>query len=78
MSTDVIGYLATPQNVTERPTERRNQHRQQCVLSINQKLIGVILVVIGAMTIPIENDATFFIMMLFFGMVALTAKEEQQ
>ena len=76
MSTEVIGYLAMPQRTTEKPTERTQTKRSimdiQIPDTIMQKLTGIIMMELGALTLPIcDGDGTAFIMIMFFGIAML-------
>ena len=76
MSTEVIGYLARPQRTTQKPTETHTATRKTKPIHITNviksKLLGTLLIVLGAITIPVcENDATAFVMCLFLGIAAI-------
>ena len=42
---------------------------------IKNKVVGLISIVLGALTVPIEWDATFFLFMLMFGISLFVARE---
>ena len=76
MSTEVIGYLARPQRVSQKPTERPTTKRSimdiQIPDVIMQKLSGVIMMEMGALTLPIcDGDGTAFVMLMFLGIAML-------
>lgn len=76
MSTEVIGYLAMPQRTTEKPTERLTEQRKikaiQIPDTIMQKLTGVIMMELGALTLPIcDGDGNAFVMLMFLGIAML-------
>lgn len=76
MSTEVIGYLARPQRVTqkhtERPTTKRNIMDIQIPDTVMQKLSGVIMMELGALTLPIcDGDGTAFVMIMLFGIIMM-------
>ena len=76
MSTEVIGYLARPQKTaqkpTERPTTKRNIFNIQIPDTVIQKLSSVIMMELGALTLPIcDGDGTAFIMLMLFGIAML-------
>lgn len=76
MSTEVIGYLAMPQRTAQKLTERKQTKRSimdiQIPDVIMQKLAGVIMMELGALTIPIcDGDGTAFLMLVFFGIAML-------
>ena len=76
MSTEILGYMAMPQRTTEKPTERTQTKRSimdiQIPDTIMQKLTGVIMMELGALTLPIcDGDGTAFIMLMFLGITML-------
>ena len=76
MSTELIGYLARPQRTsqkpTERPTTKRNIMDIQIPDVIMQKLSGVIMMELGALTLPIcDGDGTAFAMLMLLGIAML-------
>ena len=76
MTTEIIGYMARPQRATQKPTERtqtkRNIFNIQIPDVIMQKLSGVIMMELGALTLPIcDGDGTAFIMIMLFGIAML-------
>lgn len=42
---------------------------------IKNKIYGIIFIMIGALTVPIEWDATFFLFTLMLGIPLLVARE---
>ena len=81
MSTEVIGYLArpqTPQKPTEIHTATRKIKPIHITNAIKSKLLGTFLIVLGAITIPMENDATAFVMCLFLGIAAIIGGESNE
>ena len=74
MSTEILGYMAqqTVQKPTERTTATRKIKPIHITNTIKSKLLGILLIVLGAITIPVcENDATAFVMCLFLGIAAI-------
>ena len=76
MSTEILGYMAMPQRETQKPTERTQTKRSimdiQIPDAIMQKLTGVIMMELGALTLPIcDGDGTAFIMLMFLGIAML-------
>lgn len=76
MSTEILGYMAMPQRTAQKPTERTQTKRSimdiQIPDAIMQKLTGVIMMELGALTIPIcDGDGTAFIMLMFLGIAML-------
>ena len=76
MSTEILGYMAMPQRTAQKPTERLTEQRKikaiQIPDTIMQKLTGIIMMELGALTIPIcDGDGTAFIMIMFFGIAMM-------
>ena len=74
MTTEIIGYMTqqqTAQKPTETPTATQKSKPIHITNAIKSKLLGTLLIVLGAITIPIENDATAFVMCLFLGIAAI-------
>lgn len=76
MSTEILGYMAMPQRTAQKPTERLTEQRRikaiQIPDTIMQKLTGVIMMELGALTLPIcDGDGTALIMLMFFGIAML-------
>ena len=73
MSTEILGYMAqqTVQKPTERTTATRKIKPIHITNTIKSKMLGILLIVLGAITIPMENDATAFVMCLFLGIAAI-------
>mgnify|MGYP004687323401 CR=1 FL=1 len=75
MSTEIIGYMTAPAMEQKRHTVARKKHKVKSQL-IMQKLLGSVLIALGAATIPIENDATAFVMCLMIGMAAIIGEQK--
>ena len=80
MTTEIIGYIAqqTAQKPTETHTATRKAKPIHITNAIKSKLLGILLIVLGAITIPMENDATAFIMCLFLGIAAIIGGESNE
>lgn len=82
MSTEILGYMARPQRTaqkpTERPTTKRNIMDIQIPDVIMQKLSGVIMMELGALTLPIcDGDGTAFVMLVLLGIAMLIGGREK-
>ena len=78
MTTEIIGYIA--QQTAQKPTETHTATRKIKPIHINaikSKLLGTLLIVLGAITIPMENDATAFVMCLFLGIAAIRGESNE-
>ena len=56
----------------------QSQKRRKTMLRrdlIKNKIYGIIFVVLGALTIPIEWDATFFLFTLMLGVLLFVSRE---
>ena len=56
----------------------QSQKRRKTMLRrdlIKNKIYGIIFIVLGALTIPIEWDATFFLFTLMFGILLFVSRE---
>ena len=80
MTTEIIGYIAqqTAQKPTETHTATRKAKPIHITNAIKSKLLGILLIVLGAITIPMENDATVFIMCLFLGIAAIIGSDDNE
>ena len=77
MTMEIIGYIAQ-QQTTQKPTETRKVKPIHITNAIKSKLLGTLLIVLGAITIPMENDATVFIMCLFLGIAAIIGSDDNE
>ena len=80
MTTEIIGYIAqqTAQKPTETLTATRKTKSIHITNAIKSKLLGTLLIVLGAITIPMENDATAFIMCFFIGLASIIGGESNE
>lgn len=78
MTTEIIGYIAQ-QKPTETHTATRKSKPIHITNAIKSKLLGTLLIVLGAITIPLcGNDATAFVMCLIIGIVAIIGGESNE
>ena len=79
MTTEIIGYIG---QTAEKPTERTQTKLKAKPIhitnTIKSKLLGALLIVIGAITILMENDATVFIMCLLLGVAAIIGGDDNE
>ena len=75
MSIEVLGYMTAPTAPQKYPATARKKRKVKSQ-AITQRLLGVILIVLGAATIPMENDATPFVMCLMLGIAAIIGDKE--
>ena len=75
MITEIIGYIG---QTTQKLTATRKTKSIHITNAIKSKLLGTLLIVLGAITIPMENDATAFVMCLFLGIAAIIGGENNE
>ena len=80
MSTEILGYIGqvqkTPQTNENTPQQARKVNKDK-LYYIKQKLTGVVLIALGAVSVPIsEGDGTAFLMMLFIGLALIVTKDK--
>ena len=80
MTTEIIGYIA--QQTAQKPTETHTATRKIKPIHITnrtkERLLGVLMIVLGAITIPLcGNDATAFVMCLFLGIAAIRGESNE-
>ena len=77
MITQTLGYInATTESEQTAHTAEDNKHKDK-LYYIKQKLIGVILIALGAVSVPVsEGDGTAFLMMLFIGLALIATKDK--
>ena len=74
MTTEIIGYMT--QQTAQKPTETHTATRKAKPIHITnrtkERLLGVLMIALGALTIPLcENDATAFLICLFIGIAPI-------
>ena len=70
MSTEILGYMARPQTVSQKPTERTQTKRNimdiQIPDAVAKTLISVIMLELSALSIPMaDGDCTASLMVSF-------------
>ena len=79
MSTEILGYIGqTAQKPAETHTATRRIKPIHITNRTKERLLGTLLIVLGAITIPMENDATAFIMCLFLGIAAIIGGDDSE
>ena len=75
MITQTLGYITMESEQTAHTTED-NKHKDK-LYYIKQKLLGVVLIALGAASVPVsEGDGTAFVMMLFIGLALIATKDK--
>ena len=77
MITQTLGYInATTETEQTAHTAADNKHKDK-LYYIKQKLVGVVLIALGAASVPVsEGDGTAFVMMLFIGLALIATREK--
>ena len=77
MITQTLGYInATTESEQTAHTAEDNKHKDK-LYYIKQKLVGVVLIALGAASVPVsEGDGTAFLMMLFIGLALIATKDK--
>lgn len=70
MTTKILGCMSAP-TTSQKCLATARKKRKVKSQAITQRLLGVILIAIGAITIPLENDATAFVLCLLLGIAAI-------
>ena len=81
MTTEIIGYMT--QQTAQKPTETHTTTRKTKPIHITnrtkERILGVIMIALGALTIPLcGNDATAFVMCLFLGIAPIIGGESNE
>lgn len=75
MTTKILGCMTAPATARKYPATARKKRKVKSQ-AITQRLLGTILIAIGVITIPLENDATAFAMCLMLGIAAIIGDKE--
>lgn len=70
MSIEVLGYMTAPATQQKNSITARKNYKVKSQ-TIKQKVLGAILIALGVVIIPMENDVTIFIVCLFLGIAAM-------
>lgn len=76
-TTETLGYINATTETEQTAHTAADNHRKEKVYYLKQKLLGVMLIVLGAASIPIsEGDGTAFVMTLFIGLALIGTKDK--
>lgn len=67
MSTEILGYIGQAQNILQTNEDAPQQARKvnkDKLYYIKQKLVGVILIGLGIISVAVSQDGTFLVFML--------------
>ena len=74
---ETLGYINATETVTNTNQTAADKRHKKKIYYIKQKLLGVMLIVLGAASIPIsDGDGTAFVMMLFIGLALIGTKDK--
>ena len=77
MITQTLGYINATTESEQTAHTATDNRRKDKLYYIKQKLAGVVLIALGAASVPVsEGDGTAFVMMLFIGLVLITTKDK--
>ena len=74
MITQTLGYITMESEQTAHTAT--DNRRKDKLYHIKQKLAGVVLIALGAASVPVEGDGTAFLMMLFIGLALIATKDK--
>ena len=77
MITQTLGYINATMEREQTARTATDNRRKDKLYYIKQKLAGVILIALGAISVPVsEGDGTAFVMMLFIGIALIATKDK--
>ena len=77
MITQTLGYINATMEREQTVHTATDNRRKDKLYYIKQKLAGVILIALGAISVPVsEGDGTAFVMMLFIGLALIATKDK--
>lgn len=78
-TTETLGYInatETVVNTNQTVHTAADNHRKEKTYYLKQKLLGVMLIVLGAASIPVEGDGTAFVLLLSIGLMLIGTKDK--
>ena len=77
MITQTLGYINATTESEQTDHTAKDNRRKDKLYYIKQKLVGVVLIALGAASVPVsEGDGTAFVMMLFIGLALIATKDK--
>ena len=77
MITQTLGYINAATESEQTARTATDNRRKDKIYYIKQKLAGVVLIALGAISVPVsEGDGTAFVMMLFIGLALIATKDK--
>ena len=77
MITQTLGYINATTESEQTAHTATDNRRKDKLYYIKQKLVGVVLIALGAASVPVsEGDGTAFVMMLFIGLAVIVTREK--
>ena len=77
MITQTLGYINATTESEQTAHTATDNRRKDKLYYIKQKLVGVVLIALGAASVPVsEGDGTAFAMMLFVGLALIATRDK--
>ena len=77
MITQTLGYINATMEREQTVHTATDNRRKDKLYYIKQKLVGVVLIALGAASVPVsEGDGTAFVMMLFVGLALIATRDK--
>ena len=77
MVTQTLGYINATTESEQTVHTATDNRRKDKIYYIKQKLVGVVLIALGAASVPVsEGDGTAFVMMLFIGLALIATRDK--
>ena len=77
MITQTLGYINATTESEQTVHTTTDNRRKDKLYYIKQKLAGVVLIALGAISVPVsEGDGTAFLMMLFIGLALIATRDK--
>ena len=77
MITQTLGYINATTESEQTAHTATDNRRKDKLYYIKQKLLGVVLIALGAASVPVgEGDGTAFVTMLFVGLALIATKDK--
>lgn len=75
-TTETLGYINATETVTNNNKTAVDKRHKEKIYYLKQKLLGVMLIVLGAASIPVEGDGTAFVLLLSIGLMLIGTKDK--
>lgn len=75
-TTETLGYINATETVTNTNQTAADKRHKEKIYYLKQKLLGVMLIVLGTISIPVEGDGTAFVLLLSIGLMLIDTKDK--